>query len=167
MPPIVTEHSITVKPGDNLQISYIGYERRLITDLQPGNANTVVLMDQRLEVVTLGMVVTVKKKKKKSTPPLIAEPGIHSGVSGLLKIYPNPLTSGQPLTVECKKIEHGPCSIFLLALSGQTVYQQEGLPAGKKNQVTLNLPSLRSGEYILVVTHQQTGKKYTGKIIIQ
>jgi CarboxypepD_reg-like domain len=152
---------LKIIPGGVLVASGAGLET---TEKKVYQDSIVTITVSRIMMGT----ISIKKKKihKNKETPLIRDEVISKSRLPL-KIFPNPVSPGAPITIDCKKADEGFYSLQLHSISGQPVYQHEKLSVIKKERLTLNLPFLQPGEYILVFTHQMSGKKYTSKIIIQ
>jgi hypothetical protein len=55
----------------------------------------------------------------------------------------------------------------LTSLSGQAVHQREIWIDEAAKELTVNIPVVPAGTYILSFSHKATGKNYSEKIIIQ
>ncbi len=84
-----------------------------------------------------------------------------------LLIYPNPVLSGTLLNLRIKNTDEGFYQLQLLNQTGQTIQQKEIWMDADTGLLSIDVPFVDAGSYFLVLTNKKTGKKLTGKIIIQ
>lgn len=153
--------SLKLKFGNILVASGPGLEvvEKIITD-----EDSVILIVPRLMMGTY--LIKKVKGRKANTIPLIGADGT-AKQDKVFTVYPNPVRSGEMITISCKKAETGTHLVQVLSISGQPVFQQEEELGKKSKQIVLRPPALIPGEYIVVLSHRSSGKKYSSKIIIQ
>lgn len=159
------EYSIKILRGSSLRFTYVGYEALLIEDI------TTTVVDAKLnlwvdrEQYFVGVIVSTVKKKKKHIP-VIQD---HSPVadSNRLRIWPNPLTAGQALKCSFDQKETGRYTIQVTRITGEAMMNQEQTLDKITKDITINLPVLPAGEYILLLVNREAGKKYSAKFIVQ
>jgi len=150
-----------------LIVSFVGYIVQKINVNPQNNLPPVKLELQPAtmgEVIVVGMISPRKLKKKKI--PLIGELAPDS-TSKYVKSFPNPVTAGDPLTIQCKKMAKGDYSFELINLAGQIVQYKELRIENEKQSLQLNTPMVKSGTYYLKITNKATRKSLTDKIVIQ
>lgn len=114
-------------------------------------------------VVIAGMVAP---KKSKPAVPLLRR--IFKATEfKYFKVFPNPISSGASLHVECKKMDEGYYSLQLLDPSGKMVYTKELWIDEEARLLNIEIPSLAAGSYFLSLINKESGKKFTEKIIIK
>lgn len=69
-----------------------------------------------------------------------------------LSVYPNPINESSVLSIQTSKAFNG--TIELFNLQGQLVYASNQFIQGGKNQITLNLGELSSGNYLLKLKNE-------------
>ncbi len=82
-------------------------------------------------------------------------------------IYPNPVQSGTAFKMDMKKMEAGNYQLQLLNQSGQMVQQKMIVIDTETSLLNVDVPVVSAGSYFLVLMNNETGKKFTKKIIIQ
>jgi hypothetical protein len=117
--------------------------------------------------ITLGGVSTVRTSKRNDKPgPLISLP-LKDTMTGVFKIFPNPVQGGSSINIEWKEEEEGYYTLQLISLAGQAVHQKEiWIDAGAK-LLSFEVPVLPMGNYHLVFTNKDTGKKLSQAVIIE
>lgn len=84
-----------------------------------------------------------------------------------LIVYPNPVQSGTALKIDVRKLQAGNYQLQILNQSGQMVQQKMILIDAEVNLINVDAPVVSAGSYFLVLMNNETGKKFTQKIIIQ
>jgi CarboxypepD_reg-like domain len=117
-------------------------------------------------ITTAGIVSveTVNKKVKKETL-VFSKQKINTAIN-TFSIFPNPVSSGGNLTIECKQVEEGYYSLQLVNQSGQSVHQQEIWIDAEAKLLSVDMPVVAAGNYFLVLLNKKSGKKFTEKIIV-
>ncbi len=154
------EFSTRAKKNDVLQFYSAGFEMKEIIIEDKKNINV-----RLVPIIFHCDLLTTKKKKELNNLPLIQE--IKNREVPAFKIFPNPVEAGSDLNIELKKTEEGYHTIELLNQSGQPVHQQEVWINADAKQLSITIPETTAGNYFIVLTNKQTGKKLTEKIIIQ
>jgi hypothetical protein len=95
------------------------------------------------------------------------EPHIEFKEDGSIRVYPNPLSGGSAVNIECKNLEEDFYYLQILTQTGQPVYQKEIWIDKDAAVLNLPLPKITAGMYFMVLTSRQKKKKFTEKIIIQ
>jgi hypothetical protein len=116
------------------------------------------------DIVVVGMISPRRAKKKKV--PVINELASDSS-SKFVKAFPNPITAGDPLTIQCRKMVKGDYSFELINLGGQIMQYNEMRIENEKQSLQLNTPLVKPGTYFLKITNKATRKSVTDKIVIQ
>jgi hypothetical protein len=115
-------------------------------------------------VIIAGMVSPRRARKKKVS--VIKELASDS-TSKYVKAFPNPVSAGDPLTIQCKRMIKGDYSFELINLGGQMVQYNEMRIENEKQSLQLNTPLVKPGTYFLKITNKATRKSVTDKIVIQ
>ncbi len=84
-----------------------------------------------------------------------------------LIVYPNPVQSGTALKIDVRKLPAGNYQLQILNQSGQMVQQKMIWIDAEANLINVDAPVVSAGSYFLVLMNNETGKKFTQKIIIQ
>lgn len=105
---------------------------------------------------------TIKAQKKETVPALVPT----SGLSGI-KLFPNPLPAGNDLSIEWKGKEEGYFMIQITDLSARLVHQQEIWIDAEAKLLSIGVPSVAAGNYVVIITNKKTGKQYSEKLVIQ
>lgn len=117
-------------------------------------------------VVAGGVSVKRTRNKEKKSIPLVTQLFKDTALK-FFKVFPNPVPSGSNLTIEWGQREEGYYSLQLLNQSGQPVHQQEIWIDAAARLLNVDIPSVATGNYFLVLANKKTGKKFTEKIVIQ
>jgi hypothetical protein len=84
-----------------------------------------------------------------------------------LRVYPNPVLSGNTINIACEKLDEGYYAFQLLNFSGQVIHQREIWVDEKATVLNFELPRTAAGSYVLRMIHKQSGKSFTEKVIIE
>jgi hypothetical protein len=84
-----------------------------------------------------------------------------------LKLYPNPIRREGSLTIEMDKHKTGTYLFQLAALNGQIVYNKGIWIDESDRLVTINIPPVSGGTYLVSMTNKKSGKSNTEKIIVE
>ena len=84
-----------------------------------------------------------------------------------LIVYPNPVQSGTALKIDVRKLQAGNYQLQILNQSGQMVQQKMIWIDAEAKLINVDAPVVSAGSYFLVLMNNETGKKFTQKIIIQ
>lgn len=87
--------------------------------------------------------------------------------ANLLTIYPNPARPGDNIHISFTQPDEGYYSWQLLTVSGQVAAQNEVWIDAEARLLNFDLPTVAAGTYFMVLTNKKTGKKISGKIILQ
>jgi hypothetical protein len=115
-----------------------------------------------VSTITVGAVLTTRKEKTMETikaPEPIINPS--------MKIYPNPLPSGSTLNIKCEKMEEDYYSFQVLTLSGQQVYNKQIWIDKEARVLNMPMPVVTPGIYLVVMTDNKGGIRFTEKVVIQ
>jgi hypothetical protein len=82
-------------------------------------------------------------------------------------IYPNPVSPGDAINLSFSKLEEGYYNLQLLSQSGQSIYHQEIWIDAEARLLSIDVPEVAAGNYLVVMVNKKTGKKFTEKIIIE
>jgi hypothetical protein len=159
---------LTINEEDSLvllKISSVGYAGRTIQfDITKGNAIPAILLerDDLMGVVIVGMVAPVKKKTTMIIPVIMDTPSRH------FKVFPNPVLSGSSLNIELtNKLKEGYYNLLVTGLDGKRIFQKEIWIDAEAKVMSIELPSITAGNYILSLKNRKTGKEFGEKLVIQ
>lgn len=82
-------------------------------------------------------------------------------------VYPNPIQAGAVVSIDCKGMGKGDYILSLYSMAGQLVFQQQKQVDEKAIILTIPVPLVAAGTYVLGITHKESGKKHSQKIIIR
>jgi hypothetical protein len=161
-------------------ISSVGYETRELpvkTMLNP--CNNIVLS----RGMFLGMIAEVSKKVKTTSAigksigpgagkniaakPMELIPFLTNTSNNQFILFPNPAKAGSEVSIEWKKTEEGYYTIALLSVSGKLVHNKEVWIDADARLLSMYIPMIVAGTYVLRVTNKKSGKADTEKILIQ
>jgi len=146
--------------------SCVGYETTEIR-VESSNPDVNVLMPVTLRIATtVGLIVTKKPAKSKTSIPLLTQKLMDTAFK-FFKVFPNPVASGASLHIEWKQTEEGYFTFELFDLSGRKVYSKEVWIDEEARLLNLEVPSVKTGNYLLRATHNESGKGFTEKITVQ
>ena len=117
------------------------------------------------EVVVAGYTVRKKARPELKNVPLL--PKIKQTPFKFFRLYPNPIKANTLFTIEWKKAETGNYILELFDQSGQLTFSKEIWIGDEEKIMSIQLPSVASGNYFLRMTNKNSGKSYTEKIIVQ
>lgn len=152
-----------------LIISAAGHETASL-EVSPATTEPVIKLvpkisySEAIVVVTAGMVIRKRVKSKQWS--LLSEQRMNTATK-FFKLFPNPVSPGADCTIEWNVIQEGYYRLQLTSLSGQAVHQREIWIDEAAKELTVNIPVVPAGTYILSFSHKATGKNYSEKIIIQ
>ena len=150
-----------------LVVSYVGYESKEIKIVSSQDTTEVKL---KLTPATMGMVVVGYRISKKPSRKEIKKTNKHQHASiqsPSILTYPNPISSGSKLNVQCSSLESGTYSAEIYNLSGQLVQASKVVYSTEERQITLAIGRSLSGTYLLRVTNEKTGKQLSRQIVVQ
>ncbi|TMI63630.1 MAG: T9SS type A sorting domain-containing protein [Bacteroidetes bacterium] len=153
---------ITMKEGNKLVVSYIGYETKELTPVN--DANNLLITMVPIDEIFMGIIITKPVLKQKPIPLI---PQISDTAFKNFKFYPNPAAQNTIITLEWNKPEAGKFEIQLINQQGQVVNHKTENFTEKLNSIQYPIPSVSPGSYFLVIINRKSGKKLTEKIIIQ
>jgi hypothetical protein len=160
--PGVSESSILV-------ISMVGFISQEVTaaTFLKGSAFPLRLAPALMgEVVVVGYVVHKKKKKERAVQQNNQSPSSAAPVVSILP-YPNPVIAGGILNVQCQNLEKGDYRLELYSISGHLV-QTAKRSYGKRDKVMmLPVDAVPAGNYLLRLTHEKNGKKFSQQVVVQ
>jgi len=84
-----------------------------------------------------------------------------------IKVYPNPVSSGNPVTIEVLKSGKQKTTVELFSVSGQLVYSTQINMSSNAWKAAVPLPALTPGTYVMRISKGEKEKPYSTKIIIQ
>ncbi len=161
------EFKILAKTADVLLANGAGLDP---TEATIGAGNKVSITVKRIVLggTWVGMISVSgpKKSKKKKEVPVLIQP-VKDNTEELFKVFPNPVSSGTNLNIEWKHAEEGYYNLQLLNQSGQSVYQKEIWIDADARLLSIDVPSVSTGSYLLLLANKKSGKKFTEKVIIQ
>jgi hypothetical protein len=154
-----------------LVISAVGYQTQEITVKRSQSDTAVDVQMVVMEHYFLGEVVVTrigrrKKEDKVDTQNLVLPTSTPSS-KNKLKLYPNPNQSNSTLYLEWKHNQAGYYYLQLFNASGQSIFNKEvWIDVGSK-LLSVDLPTLKTGNYFVSLTNQKTSKVYTSELLIQ
>lgn len=83
------------------------------------------------------------------------------------RTFPNPALPGSTINIEWKQTEAGDHMLQLYNQSGQLVFTKPIYIDEEAGVLSIDLPTVLPGNYLLRMTHKTSGKSYTEKITIQ
>lgn len=83
------------------------------------------------------------------------------------KVYANPARSNSNVFIDARKSEDGIYAIQLLNFSGQLIRQDQVRIGKGMGAITFAIPSIPSGNYLVVLLNKKTGKATTEKLVVQ
>ncbi len=122
--------------------------------------------DTNIIMIAGGISVDWNPEKEKQKIQVIKEPIVEKATPSF-KVYPNPISTGSNLTIECKQTEEGYYRLELLNTNGQSVHQQEIWIDAEARILNIDIPMVAAGNYFLVLVNKKSGKKFTEKLVIQ
>ncbi|WP_172623101.1 T9SS type A sorting domain-containing protein [Flavisolibacter ginsenosidimutans] len=107
--------------------------------------------------------IPVRKKQKAES---LVTPKQASSQQTFILVYPNPVNANAPLTVSTEGLQEGRYTVSIFSSNG-AVLQQESVELSKEIQLfQLTVKSVARGIYFLRLQHEESGKNYTEKIIV-
>lgn len=88
---------------------------------------------------------------------------IQIGQQGVISLAPNPASTRLNLSVN--QPVSGRLQLTLTSLTGQQVWATR--LAGNSSSITVNLPALTKGVYVVAITNSKGEKLFTNKLVIQ
>ncbi|MBC7874761.1 MAG: carboxypeptidase-like regulatory domain-containing protein [Ferruginibacter sp.] len=85
----------------------------------------------------------------------------------MIKVYPNPVSSGTAINIGCEKLAEGYYTFQLVSQAGQQVSTNQIWIDKEARLMNLEIPVVTAGTYILTLTNKESGKKFTEKVVIQ
>ena len=152
-----------------LQVSAVGYDTKEINTIDSFTNIVMTAYDVQLsgEVVVVGYIIPRKKaipvvKKIKDT--IVKQ---KNKVRSALRIYPNPVTVLSAYRIELKSFDQGDYLLELINSAG-VVIGTKTMFIDKKEQVMEDqFPSTAAGVYFIKLTHSQTGKVVTERVMVK
>lgn len=83
------------------------------------------------------------------------------------KVYPNPAKSNTAVTIDMRKQEEGNYVFQLYTIAGQMVTNSERWIDKNSNLISLTIPQVRPGSYIICIQSKRSGKKLSEKIMVE
>lgn len=148
------------KPSEVL-ITAVGYNSQRI---KIGDQDIVnITLASRLYEATLGVVVVATKIKKTKKPP-VQHKKVDS-IAGSFSVFPNPISVGNSLNIQCKNFEPGSYIVAILNNFGQVIQQKEVQIDKQDHKASLTLQEMPPATYVVTLTNKKNGKP-TSKIIV-
>lgn len=103
---------------------------------------------------------------------VVSIPAINAVVSSLVtqdsvKVYPNPVSSGNPVTIEVLKSGKQQTTVEVFSASGQAVYSTQINMNSNAWKASVSLPKLTPGVYVMRISRGENKKPYSTKMVIQ
>jgi len=169
-------------PADELlSFSAPGFENaevKIANDNKKGKELIVVLKTKLLpevEVISsnkldarnivMGGLYIVNDYKKDNPSMKIIEAPLQT--ESWLKIFPNPIPQNASLNLDVKKMEEGYYHLQIINSEGRVYVQKELWIDDEAGLLNINLPTLSSGTYFVVLTSKKSAKKFTEKLIVE
>jgi hypothetical protein len=160
-----------VKGWDQITLvgSSIGYDVAEESVYKEMASDTVRIQLRSSRTMMVGELVVchkppVKKELKKAPLIPVITDDKHTAA---FRVFPNPVEPGASLNIEWKQTEEGYFTIQLLDQSGQSVHQQDIWIDAEARSLSIDIPQVARGSYLVTISSKMTGKKFTEKVIIQ
>ncbi|NOT52721.1 MAG: T9SS type A sorting domain-containing protein [Chitinophagaceae bacterium] len=137
----------------------------VVVDKGSLKGNVIIRMQALPPSYDVGVIV-IKQHKKNAPIPLIPDISLKKSANGFT-VFPNPVDAGANLNIEWKQTDEGYHTLQMLNESGQSVYQQEIWIDAEARTLSIHVPQMAAGNYFVVLINKKTGKKFTGKIVVQ
>jgi hypothetical protein len=82
-------------------------------------------------------------------------------------VYPNPIKPGGALTLGVHLLEEGYYTVSFTSQSRKSLQQKELWIDNAARVLTLDVPNISPGVYVITLVNKKTGKSYTDKFVIQ
>ena len=141
------------------------YEEDLTIRLKKMDALKEVVVSSSIETrdrVVVGAMGVVTRVKIFELIPNKVLPAKQS-----FKVYPNPISRNNSLTIEIAKSEGGNHLFQVLAMNGQIVLMKEYWIDKSNSTIKLDIASMATGTYFLRMVNKRSGKQITEKIIVE
>lgn len=161
---ISDEDSYKIERNDSVKVNVAEIQEKDTTVVMGDTTAVKQTEIDSLLNTTVGEVVVVRKK---STPKTQLEPVfVHTTTQRTPKLllYPNPVQSGQTITVAAPQAMNGMYQI--INLSGQIIATAR-LTITEKENVTLRTQAWPAGTYFLRLIDEASAKTFTEKFIVQ
>lgn len=186
-----TTIGVAADSAGNFSLKYSGMEDSIVlisSCVGFKNTESIVRLNKREETITisldamntLGEVVVVASNEIKGSLVFTGAVSVGQKINIIdticnkifparqsLKLYPNPLKRGGTLTVEIDKTKTGTYLFQLAALNGQVVLNKELWMDKNDRVIKINIPSVAAGTYLVSMINKESGKRNTGKIIVE
>ena len=153
-----------IKAPATLVISSVGFMSQEV-QVHPGlnKLQLKLQMSSALmgEVVVVGYAIPKKSRKKDR----MAKAALQEEKSRILA-YPNPLSAGNNLSIQCTKLDYGSYNIQLFNAAGIQVHSEKVDYVIGMNSLHVQLPQLAAGNYYMKLTHDKKGNSYTEQVVI-
>jgi Secretion system C-terminal sorting domain len=138
----------------------------VLQDITEDTVSVTLKQWDESKLLTMGVIVRTKviKKPVKETRPI---PVIGTEHNPSLKIWPNPAQPGQRITIENMNNPKGVYQLQISNMAGQIVYQQNDRWEKNDTSISLELPFIKPGEYIIQMINKKSGQNSAAKMIIQ
>lgn len=148
-----------------LVVSYIGFksDELNVDSVQQGNEVKLSMEESFMGDVTVGVIITTRVRKKK--PSEFKKP-VQYSTSPFMRVYPNPLTSGSTLNVECRSLKAGRYKAELYSVTGQLV-QTSIVNYEKESRINLHIGQLPPGNYLVHLRHEKSGKYFSQQVMVK
>jgi hypothetical protein len=168
--------AVFIKHGQSIRISSVSYEPTIIMidkenaireGIQVKLEAKVMLPEVVISsspttymkgMVTMSTVSTVLSKTEATSLPEVRS-GLH--------IYPNPVIQGQSLTISFDKPEEGYYAVSFTSINGQILSLKDIWIDAEARVLTIERPLMQAGTYILTLMNKRTGKRTSGKVVVQ
>jgi hypothetical protein len=146
--------------------SFSGYESTEVSVDKKNLSDSVII---KLTSRMMGeLIICRKPPTKKELKNVLIIPAIEDDKHiATFKVFPNPVESGSSLNIEVKQAEEGYYTIQLLNQSGQSIHQQEIWIDAEARLLSIDVPAVPAGSYILTLINKKSGRKSSDKIIVQ
>jgi hypothetical protein len=152
-----------------LVISAIGFATREIW-VKPAKTTAATMVEVKLtdrQEIVLGELVIVAPRKKKTPEKIVTDTPSTSPLHPPVKIFPNPVSAGHPVTLEMPIKKKGNYVVEVINLGGQLA-KSESISAGKGfHTTTIQTQDLVAGEYVVVIRDRAGTKAGVGKLLVR
>ena len=116
--------------------------------------------DYSVRVTDIGLPAPNTKTSWSSTQGT-NEPAAKDDLLEVMNLYPNPIRSGQELTIEMRFGQEETYQIEIINALGQTLHSENKMAAEGVNRTTIDLPQLSAGVYFVRVAGHNMSARFT------
>lgn len=166
-----------IKNGQSVRISAVNFEPRviqinkekdledsLLIKMEPLPAMPEVVLPSQI-VYTKGYVVMGTVSESRTVVTETGSTPLSVPVRKLV-LFPNPVTSGSALHISFGTLKEGYYQLVVYGYSGQLVLQKEIWMDANARVLSLELPVMAAGNYILSMKHKESGEKTGERFVV-